>query len=268
MSYPVTALAVAFFSCLPAMLWSQAPEDLGDLHTVAGKVYRNAKVMSVEPDGLRVLHETGVSKIAFADVPASLSRRFPHDPAKAAEFAEKAEAANRAAIQYSEQERNRADHDERCRRAGLPEGFIIPSEGPLTIAHVKGRWLLENAANPPTFGDRDRAARELAIENRKQLILSGVFDRDAEKISLRHNLDWYLHNDEMEKAELARRRLADMQAEESKAAELAVLERLAGSVAKLAAESSYRSDLAAELARFRCELERVHKFGGHVHIAQ
>lgn len=268
----LAALALATITMVPASLCAQtqaqAPEHLGDLKTVTGKVYRDAKVMAVDPDGLRLLHDSGVSKIAFVDLPGSVRSRFPHDPDKAAEFAAKAEAANREAIQYSEQERARVEYDERCRRAGLPMGFLIPNEGPLTIAQVKGRWLLDNSANPPTFGDRDRTAREAAIENRKQLILSGVFDRDAEKIALRHNLDWYLHHDEVDKAELARRRLADMQQEESKEAELKVLERLAGSVAKLAAESAYRSDLAAELARFRCELERAHPSGAHVHVSQ
>ena len=59
---------------------------------------------------------------------------------------------------------------------------MIHAEGPLTIDQVKGQWLLDNAAHPPTFGDPDRIAREAAIEYRKQLILSGVFDREAEKV--------------------------------------------------------------------------------------
>jgi hypothetical protein len=49
-----------------------------------------------------------------------------------------------------------------------------------------------------------------------------------------------------------------MQEEESKHAELAVLERLAGSVAQLAAESSWRSDyITSELWRIRREFGRM-----------
>jgi hypothetical protein len=253
----MTAVAVATVSVATGPILAQS-SDLGDLRMITGKVLVNARILAVEPDGLRLRHDSGVSKIAFADLPESLRKQFPHDPKKAAEFAAKAEAANREAIQAAELERARFDYDERCRRAGLPPGFMIPAKGPLTIDHVKGQWLLDNAAHPPTFGDPDRIARESAIEYRKQLIFSGVFDREAEKIALRHNLEWYMHHDQSSQAEIARLRLADMQEEESKHAELAVLERLAGSIAQLASESSWRSDyINSELWRIRRELGRM-----------
>jgi hypothetical protein len=37
-----------------------------------------------------------------------------------------------------------------------------------------------------------------------------------------------------------------------------LLERVAGALSELAAKSSYRSDITADLARFRGELESVH----------
>jgi hypothetical protein len=257
-SHRCFAAAVVFtaLTAFSSSAWSQLAEDLGDITTPAGKSFYNAKVIAVEPDGIRLRHESGVSKVLFADLPADVASRYPHDPAKAAAFAAKAEATNREAIRIAEQERAMAAYNERCRRAGLPPNFYIPEEGPITIDQVKGRWLLENVANYPTFGDRDRVQREGAIEYRKQMILSGALDRDAEKIALRHNLDWYLHNDQIPKAEVARQRLADMQKEETSRAELEVLERLAESVSKLASEASYRSDIVTELARFRSELER------------
>jgi hypothetical protein len=250
-------ITVAAVTVASSPLLSQ-PQNLGDLRMITGKVLVNARILAVEPDGLRVSHEFGVSKVAFADLPESLRRQFPHDAAKAAEFAAKAEAANREAIQSAEEERARFDYDERCRRAGLPPGFLIPADGPLTVDHIKGQWLLDNAAHPPTFGDPDRNAREAAIDYRKQLILSGVFDREAEKVALRHNLEWYLQHEQSSQADVARQRLADMQEEESKHAELAVLERLAGSVAQLASESSWRSDyITSELWRIRREFGRM-----------
>jgi hypothetical protein len=252
------AAVVLVITALAGALFSEVPESFRELKTAAGKVFLNAKVLAVEPDGLRLLHDSGVSKVAFADLSESLRSQFPHDPEAAAEFAAMTEAANREAIERGEQERARADYDERCRRAGLPSGFVIPTEGPFTIEHVKGQWLFENAAHLPSFGERDRAARESAIEYRKQLILSGAFDREAEKIALRHNLNWYLKHDHSAQADIARQRLADMQEEESKHAELAVLERLAGSLARLAAESSWRSEFSYEMNRIRCELGRMH----------
>ncbi|HSI63012.1 MAG TPA: hypothetical protein VLE43_07830, partial [Candidatus Saccharimonadia bacterium] len=254
----VAALALSAVTIMPSQGWSQTPQLLGNLQVKSGKVFANARVISVEPDGLRLSHDAGVSKIAFTDLPKSLAQQFPHDPDAAAEFAANAEVAHREAIRLGEEERLRAEYGERCRRAGLPPGFVIPAEGPITVDQVKGQWLLDNVANMPTFGEPDRNFREAAIENRKALILSGALDRDAEKISLRRNLDWYLHHGETAKADVARQRLADMQTEESKQAELAVLNRLADSVSQLAAASTYRSDVIAELTRFRCELERCY----------
>lgn len=259
-------LALSTVTVHPRLVLAQPQEVLATLVTPSGKTYLNAEVLAVEPDGLRLRHDAGVSKVAFADLPASLASCYPHDPVKAAEFAASAEAANRVAILLGEQERARAEFDERCRLAGLPPGFVIPEEGPLTIAQVKGRWLLDNVARIPTFGERDRHIQEEMIAFRKAEILSGARDREAEEVSLRHNLDWYLHNGKTAEADVARKRLADMQAEVSKQAELALLERLAGAVSQLASETAYRSDMAAELARFRCELERVHQHGhGHQH---
>jgi hypothetical protein len=263
-------VACALMTAIPGPLLAQPQVSFAELKTVKGKVLLKARVLAVEPDGLRLSHETGVSKIAFADLPEPVREQYPHDPVKAAEFAAKAEAAHRAAIQSAEEERARFEHDERCRRAGLPPGFHIPVDGPLTVEHVKGRWLLDNVAHMPGFGDPDRAARESAIEYRKQLILSGVFDREAEKIALRHNLEWYLHNDKSPLAEVARLRLADMEEEERKHAELAALERLADSIARIATESTWRSNyITSELGRIRRELWRMRDHDVlHVHRAQ
>src|SRR6188768_732666 len=89
----ITAAAVAAVTVASSPLLSQ-PQNLGDLRMITGKVLVNAHILAVEPDGLRLRHESGVSKIAYADLPASLRSQFPHDPVAAAEFAAKAEAAN------------------------------------------------------------------------------------------------------------------------------------------------------------------------------
>jgi hypothetical protein len=268
---PIAAtVACAFVTSIPAPLLAEPQANFAELRMMTGKVLVNARILAVEPDGLRLSHESGVSKIAFADLPESVRQQFPFDPVEAADFAAKTEAANRAAIQFAEEERARFEYDARCRRAGLPPGFFIPAEGPLTVEQVKGQWLLDNVAHMPTFGDPDRIARESAIEYRKQLILSGVFDREAEKIALRKNLEWYMHHDQGSQAETARLRLADMEEEETKHAELAVLERLADSIARLATESSWRSTyITSELGRIRRELWGMReRHVPHVHFGQ
>src|SRR6185436_9745914 len=86
----MTAVAVATVSVATGPLLAQT-SALGDLRMITGKVLVNARILAVEPDGLRLGHDSGVSKIAFADLPESLRKQFPHDPKKAAEFAAKAE---------------------------------------------------------------------------------------------------------------------------------------------------------------------------------
>src|SRR4051794_25282610 len=82
---------------------AESIEGFTSLQTVAGKVFVNVRIIATEPDGLRLLHDAGVSKIAFVDLPVSLRDRYVYDAAKAAEFAARTEAANRQAILLGEQ---------------------------------------------------------------------------------------------------------------------------------------------------------------------
>lgn len=250
----VGGIAMASLSALAA---PPAVQSFDELRTLSGKTYIAVWVLALEPDGLRLQHEAGVSKVSYEDLPEEVRRQFPHDPLEAAKYASSAEAANREAIRQAEEERTRASQDELCLRAGLPAGFIVPDDAPLTIEQVKARWLIANAANPPTFGDRDRKTREAQIAAIKEEILSGARDREAEEISLRHNLDWYLHHDELAKAELARKRLADMAQEEADKKEREILAKIATSLSKLASQPSYGAEIASELARIRRELEGI-----------
>ena len=242
---------------LPALAAPPAELSFDELRTLSGKTYIAVRVLALEPDGLRLQHEAGVSKVSYSDLPEELRREFPHDLAEAASYASKTEAANREAIRQAEEERARASHDELCRLAGVPEGYVVPDDAPLTLQDVKARWLLANAAHPPTFGDRDRKAREAQMCAIKQEILSGARDREAEEIAMRHNLDWYLHHDQLAKAELARKRLADMEREESRKKEHEILKKMADSLDRLAARPSYGSEIASELSRIRSQLEGI-----------
>jgi hypothetical protein len=258
---PTFALLVVL--SVPSTSHAEEEKRFAELKLSTGKVLTAVRVTAVEPDGLRLQHTAGVSKVRFADLPEHVRREYPHDSDRAAAFAAQAEAAHLQAIQLGEQERSRAEYDERCRLAGLPAGFHIPAEGPLTIAHVKGQWLLENIGHMPTFGEPDRALRESLIAERKALILSGALDREAEEISLRHNLDWYLHHGKTAEAEIARQRLADMQMQVAQQAQAAALEKIAESLSRLSTQYSYRTDIITELSCIRGELDRVHGFHRH-----
>ena len=67
------------------------PAKLFTLTTTAGRTYSGATITKVEPDGLRVTHESGTAKIPFEKLPEELRIKYGYDPAKAAEFKKKSE---------------------------------------------------------------------------------------------------------------------------------------------------------------------------------
>jgi hypothetical protein len=69
-----------------------------DFKTVNGKEYKDATVTHVEPDGIVVKTNTGVTKIYFTELPKEVQQRFHYDPAKAASYSAE-QAANYTAYQ-------------------------------------------------------------------------------------------------------------------------------------------------------------------------
>src|SRR5262249_54575297 len=54
-----------------------------DFKTVNGKEYKDATVNRVEPDGIVIKTESGISKIYFAELPKAVQERFHYDAPKA-----------------------------------------------------------------------------------------------------------------------------------------------------------------------------------------
>lgn len=62
------------------------------LTTLKGKSYTGVALKSVEPDGIRIVHDTGLAKLRFEDLPETLRSQFAVDPEKAAAFRAEQEA--------------------------------------------------------------------------------------------------------------------------------------------------------------------------------
>jgi len=58
-----------------------------DITTTTGKVYKNASVSRVEPDGLMVKFSGGLVKIPFADLPKELQQQYHYDPEASQKYA-------------------------------------------------------------------------------------------------------------------------------------------------------------------------------------
>jgi hypothetical protein len=77
-----------------------------DFHTVNGKEYKDATVARVEPDGIVVKTNSGVTKIYFTELPKDVQEQFHYDSAKAASYSAE-QAANYTAYQKQQEETRR-----------------------------------------------------------------------------------------------------------------------------------------------------------------
>ena len=76
----------------PAAVKAAAPAA-PDLVTRSGKVYKQARVFRVEPDGITYMYVGGMSKIDFTELPDAVRKQYNYDPKAAAAFAQADEAA-------------------------------------------------------------------------------------------------------------------------------------------------------------------------------
>jgi hypothetical protein len=53
-----------------------------DLKTISGQEYKRVKVTRVEPDGIVIIHKTGVTKLRFSELPPEVQQQFGYGPAK------------------------------------------------------------------------------------------------------------------------------------------------------------------------------------------
>ena len=74
-----------------------------DFKTVNGKEYKDATVTRVEPDGITVKTNSGVTKVYFTELPKEVQEQFHYDSTKAASYSAE-QAANYTAYQKQQQD--------------------------------------------------------------------------------------------------------------------------------------------------------------------
>lgn len=75
-----------------AMVMAEEPlAEFEVLKTKWGPDLKGVKVLVVEPDGLRVLHDAGAGKVAFESLPETLQQRFGFDRRNAEEYRQQEE---------------------------------------------------------------------------------------------------------------------------------------------------------------------------------
>jgi chromosome segregation ATPase len=81
-----------------------------DFKTVNGKEYKDATVTRVEPDGVIVKTNSGITKIYFSELPKDVQEHFHYDAEKAASYSAE-QAANYTAYQKQQEETRRQQED-------------------------------------------------------------------------------------------------------------------------------------------------------------
>jgi hypothetical protein len=96
-----------------------------DFKTVAGREYKNATVSRVEPDGIVLTNNAGISKVYFTELPKEVQERFGYNPQRAADYSaqqsagldqvrkEQAEASRREAEATQKASQYRAEQQTR-----------------------------------------------------------------------------------------------------------------------------------------------------------
>lgn len=79
----------------------ETPLGSNDLAAADGRIYRNVQVRKIEPDGLTLRHDAGLTKLAFPLLPEDWQRKYEYDPQKAARY----ERATAAAREQAERDR-------------------------------------------------------------------------------------------------------------------------------------------------------------------
>lgn len=81
-----------------------------DFKTVNGKEYKDATVTRVEPDGIVVKTDSGVTKVYFSELPKDVQEHFHYDSAKEAAYSAQ-QTANYTAYQKQQDEIQRRQQE-------------------------------------------------------------------------------------------------------------------------------------------------------------
>lgn len=172
---------IATIFCIAAI----AQEKATDITLLDGKVLKNARISRVDPDGLRVVHDEGMTKIPMENLPPALKEKYSFDTGKADMFRDKQrQAQEKAAEEHKRQvaEEQRKIHEAAEKSRNTPR---------LTTSNsVKDYWI-RSLPKPEGISDHQYGAKIKFSENMTKLITSGQVDLEAEKTALLWNQSEY-----------------------------------------------------------------------------
>ena len=166
-----------------------------DMTLSSGRVLRNAKVLKAEPDGVKIMHDDGITKVPYDGLPAGLREKYNYNPAQAEAFKQK-----------SQQDQIEAAKRIRKEREAIAEAQIAPIRAErerfaktprLTQAEsIKGLW---ERSLPWPHGMETQTKLKFCQYMSAQ-IKSGAFDLEAESTAMQWNMQEYIRVGDTEKA--------------------------------------------------------------------
>jgi hypothetical protein len=197
---------------------------LGDDLTLAnGAVLRDFRITKAEPDGLRIVHSSGIAKVMFEDLPPSAREKYNFDPDKAEAFRGDVRAMQK---QAAEDRKRKSALIQSKEEEALMKAKMTPR---LTkIQSVKDCWL--RTLPYPRGLDANFTKKQRFCAYMTNLIRSGSLDLEAEQTMIQWNISEYQRVEQNDNAnalasELARVREAIQKRDELKQqAEIAAMQ--------------------------------------------
>lgn len=90
-----------------------------DFKTILGKEYKDATVTRVEPDGILVKYNSGISKLYFTELPKEVQERFHYDPQTATAYSAQQAAVYEADAKQQDESRHRQENADAQRNANI-----------------------------------------------------------------------------------------------------------------------------------------------------
>ena len=162
---------------------AQEKMKLANLTLADGTVLKNTMVLKVEPDGLRLEHHDGVSKVKFENLPEEVQKRFTFDRDHAEKFREEKEIerATRATAErkarVEELLRQRRELQELDVARGREEFYRLVEAGEYSYPQLD-KALQDSIADLKEVGRKDLAAQ---LESDRKLLRERELTRPGEK---------------------------------------------------------------------------------------
>lgn len=111
-----------------------APEAVArDIATKSGAVYTNISIIRVDPDGIHLRHDSGITKVQFFELADSLQEEFGFNPEAAKSY--RAQKQHSEALWRAQQQATASDHlDYYANRPNSGDSIILPG------VHERTSW--------------------------------------------------------------------------------------------------------------------------------